>query len=391
MIYLDHNATTPMRPEVVEAMLPFFTEVPGNPSSLHQAGQEAREAVDGARGSLATALGCAVEEVHFTSGGTEADNWAVKGVVAERRSRRGRQTAHGSAGRIVTSAIEHHAVWHSCEFVSERGEVDVEYVPVDASGRVDADRAIDAMDEETILVSIMHGNNETGVIQPLAEIGRRATELGIPFHVDAVQTLGKTPVLVDEMHADLVSVSAHKINGPKGTGALYVRSATPLAPLAHGGDHEGGMRAGTENVAGIVGFGKAMELRRGEEAASELAEIEELRDRLETGIAAAVDDATANGCREHRLPNTSNISFRGVEAEATIVGLDLEGIAVSSGSACTAGTAEPSHVLLAMGLEPRLAASSVRFSLGWGNTPTDIERLLEVLPPLVERLRRISV
>ena len=387
MIYLDHNATTPMRPEVLQAMLPFFTEMSGNPSSIHGAGQAARAAVEEARGRVATALGCAPEEVHFTSGGTEADNWAIKGVVAAAANTG--TLRKGQRARIVTSAIEHHAVSHTCEYLAERAGAEVVYVPVDGCGRVDVESVAAVLDERTILVSIMHGNNETGTMQPVAAIGALTKERGIPFHVDAVQSLGRTPVLVDELQADLVSVSAHKVNGPKGTGALYIRSGTSIEPLAHGGDHEGGLRAGTENVAGIVGFGKAVELRR--EPAAEMERLRRLRDRLEAGVAETVESTAVNGHPQPRLANTSNISFRGVEAEAIIVGLDLEGIAVSSGSACTAGTTAPSHVLLAMGLEPRLAASSVRFSLGWGNTAEEVERLLELLPPIVERLRKISV
>jgi cysteine desulfurase len=268
--------------------------------------------------------------------------------------------------------------------------VEVTYLPVDEFGRVSAASVASALGEDVILLSIMHANNETGVIQPVAEIGRLARERGIPFHVDAVQALGKIDVKVDELGADLVSVSAHKINGPKGTGALYIRRGTEIEPLAHGGDHEGGVRAGTENVAGIVGFGRAVELRQGAPADRERAAVEKMRDRLEAGVSAAMEGVSVNGHPRERVGNTSSISFAGVEAEAILVGLDLEGVAISSGSACTAGTTEPSHVLLAMGLEPRRAASAVRFSLGWGNTDAEIDRLIELLPPLVARLRRIS-
>ena len=387
MIYLDHNATTPIRPEVLETMLPCFGELSGNPSSIHGAGQAARAAIDRARGAVAAALGSAPEEVHFTSGGTEADNWAIKGVAAACEHSAGRGSR---SPRIVTSAIAHHAVWHSCRYLAQAAGGEVTYLPVDAFGRVSAGSVASALGEDVILLSIMHANNETGVIQPVAEIGRLARERGIPFHVDAVQALGKIDVKVDELGADLVSVSAHKINGPKGTGALYIRRGTEIEPLAHGGDHEGGVRAGTENVAGIVGFGRAVELRQGAPADRERAAVEKMRDRLEAGVSAAMEGVSVNGHPRERVGNTSSISFAGVEAEAILVGLDLEGVAISSGSACTAGTTEPSHVLLAMGLEPRRAASAVRFSLGWGNTDAEIDRLIELLPPLVARLRRIS-
>ena len=378
--YLDHNATTPLRPEVLEAMLPYLTEMGGNPSSIHQAGQAARAGLDLARARIARLLSCEPEEVHFTSGGTEADNWAIKGVMAR---------TVGSGGRIVTTSIEHHAVWHTCEYLEQRG-YDVVYIPVDGTGVVDVADVVRAMDGgDSALVSVMHGNNETGAIQPLAEIGRAARERGIPFHTDAVQSFGKLPVHPEELSADLISVSAHKINGPKGTGALYIRSGTPIEAQSHGGDHEGGLRAGTENVAGIVGFGMAAQLRE-RELDSEDGRMCALRDRLENATLDSIDEVTVNGHPVERLSNTSNLSFRGVEAEAVVIGLDLEGIAVSSGSACTAGTTEPSHVLRAMGLEPRLAASSVRFSLGWGTTEEDVDRVSEVLPAIVERLRRLS-
>ena len=376
MIYLDHNATTPMRPEVREAMWPYLGDEFGNPSSRHGPGRRAREALEGGRSQVAGLLDCDPREVHFTSGGTEADNWALRGAAAR------------AAGRVVVSAVEHHAVLHAAEELARAGR-EIVFVPVDGSGRVDPQRLLDAA-EGAAVVSLVMANNETGTIQPVSEIGAVLRGRGVPFHVDAVQAFGKIPVRVDDLHADLVSLSAHKINGPKGVGALYVRQGTALAPWQVGGGHEHGMRAGTENVAAIVGFGAAAAIRR--------AEMEEqgrrqgrLRDRLESGLRERVEEVAVHGDPVHRLSNTLNLSFRGIEAEAVLVGLDLEGICASSGSACTEGAAEPSHVLLAMGVEPRLAAGALRFSLGWGNDEAGIERVLEVLPGIVARLRELSV
>ena len=395
MIYFDHNATTPVRPEVLEAMLPHLGGLAGNPSSLHAAGRRARSGVDEGREKLAAALGCPPGEICFTSGGTESDNWAIKGVVSAAGPAASRRR------RIVTSSIEHHAVWHACEHLQELG-IEVVYAPVDAEGTVLPEAIEELIDAETLLVSVMHANNETGRLQPVADIAAAAREKGSLFHVDAVQSFGKLPWRAADLGADLISVSAHKINGPKGVGALWVRPGTLLHPLVHGGGHEGGRRAGTENVAGIVGFGAAAALAQeelqgpGETAA---ARVGRLRDQLEAGILASLKSVEINGRSAApsaaagdpgRLPNTCNAAFRGVEAEAVILGLDLEGVAVASGSACTSGAPEPSHVLLAMGLEPRLASSSVRFSLGWGNTEAEVARCLELLPGIVGRLRELS-
>ena len=379
-IYFDHNATTPLRPQVVEAMMSYLTEKIGNPSSVHGWGQEARTGIEAGRTAVARALGCAPEEVYFTGGGTEADNWAIKGVAM----------AAGSRGRrIVTSSVEHHAVLHTCRHLARLG-YEMVFVPVDECGIVDPGEVVRALNDETILISVMHANNETGSIQPVQQIGELAWERGIPFHVDAVQSFGKLPVKVDELNADLVSLSAHKINGPKGTGALYIRQGMEIESLSHGGSHEGGRRAGTENVAGIVGMGKAVELRMAEMEEMER-EIGKLRDRLERGILERMDCARMNGHPRRRLANTLNVSFRGVESEGVVLGLDLQGVAVASGSACASGESEPSHVLLSMGLEPRLAAGAVRFSLGWGSSEEEVDRVLEVLPGIVRRLREMSV
>ena len=379
-IYLDHNATTPVRPEVLEAMMPYLTEKIGNPSSLHGWGQEARAGMEGARAALAGALRCDPEEVHFTSGGTEADNWAIKGVAAASRRR---------GGRIVTTAIEHYAVLQTCQHLAQRG-YEVVYIPVDEGGIVDPGEVAQAVNDETALISVMHANNETGSIQPVEEIGSLAWERGIPFHVDAVQTFGKLPVKVDELNADLVSVSAHKINGPKGIGALYIREGMEIEALAHGGGHEWKRRAGTENVPGIVGMGKAVELRMAEMERME-PEMRRLRDRLEEGLVEGLDNVRVNGHPTLRLANTSNLSFGGIESEGIVLGLDLQGVAAASGSACASGETEPSHVLRAMGVESRLATGAVRFSLGWGNSEEQVDCVLQVLPKIVRRLRELSV
>ncbi len=379
-IYFDHNATTPLRPQVLEAMMPFLTSSVGNASSIHGYGREARIAVEAARDILARALGCRPPEVYFTSGGTEADNWAIEGIA---RSRRGR------GRRIVTSSVEHHAVLHTCRHLEQRG-YEVIYAPVDAYGVVDLDAVEAAIDEDTVLVSVMHANNETGTVQPLAEIGRLARQKGVPLHLDAVQSFGKLDLRVDELNADLVSVSAHKINGPKGTGALYVRSGMEIEPWSRGGGQEGGLRTGTENVAGIVGLGRAVQLRLEEGKALE-EEAGVLRDRLQQGLLQRVEDVRVNGHPRRRLANTLNLAFQGVEAEAILLDLDLKGVAASSGSACAEGAPEPSHVLLAMGLAPRQASGSVRFSLGWGNTAAEVDYVVEIAPGIVRRLRDLSV
>ena len=376
VIYLDHNATTPVRPEVREAMWPYLGEEFGNPSSRHGPGRRAREAVEGARGQVAELLACDPAEIHFTSGGTEADNWALRGAAAP------------SEGSVVVSSVEHHAVLHAAEELGRAGR-EVVLLPVDGAGRVDPERVLEAA-EGAAVVSLLLANNETGTIQPAAGIGAVLRQRGVAFHVDAVQAFGKIPTRVDDLQADLVSLSAHKINGPKGVGALYVRRGTPLDPWQVGGGHEHGLRAGTENVAAIVGFGTAAAIRRAEMADQE-PRNGRLRDRLESALQERIGDVVVHGHRAHRLSNTLNLSFRGVEAEAVLVGLDLEGICASSGSACTEGAAEPSHVLLAMGIEPRLAAGALRFSLGWGNDEAEIDRVVEVLPAIVARLRELSV
>ena len=376
-IYFDHNATTPLRPEVLALMQRYLAEEFGNPSSLHSFGQRAKAGLEEARGRLANGLGCAPEEVHFTSGGTEADNWALLGSALPHRG-----------GRIVTTAIEHHAVLHTCRYLEGLG-FEVCQVRPDARGRIDPGAVGALLNERTILVSIMHANNETGVLQPVEEIGRLARQQGVPLHVDAVQSFGKVLVQVDQLGADLVAVSAHKLNGPKGVGALYVRRGTRLKNWTHGGGHEGGRRAGTENVAGIAGFGLAAELTLAEQATRQR-QLGWLRDRLEAGILAKLAGVEINGQGAPRLANTLNLSIAGVQSEALLLGLDLEGVAVSSGSACSAGGEAPSHVLLAMGLERKRAAGALRFSLGWGSSEAEVDRVVAPLPGLVSRLRAMA-
>jgi cysteine desulfurase len=377
-IYMDHNATTPLRAEVREAMAPYFAGRFGNASSVHTFGREAAKGINRARKRVAVALGCAPEEIVFTGGGTEADNLAVKGV------------ADAQCGRdvhIVTTAMEHHAVLHTCQYLERRG-FSVTYVPVDEYGLVDPADVRDAITEQTVLVSVMHANNEVGSIQPIAEIGRITREQGVLFHTDAVQSFGKLPTKVDELGVDLLTLSAHKIYGPKGVGALYVRRGTNLEPLLHGGDHEHGLRAGTENVAGIVGLGRAAELA--------VAEMEEegrrlaaLRERLWEGIAANLEGVRRNGPSNgsRMLPNTLNVCFEYLEGDAILMGLDAREIAVSTGSACTSDVLEPSHVLLAMGMPPLIAQGSVRFSLGRGTTVEEVDVVVEAVSGIVEALQ----
>ena len=382
-VYLDYNATTPVAPAVLEAMLPFLGENFGNAGSVHTPGQRARAAVDSARESVAALIGAKPSEIVFTSGGTEADNLALFGSLAAPAKPR---------KHVITTAIEHHAILHSCEELERQG-IDVTIVPVsqsDASrGAVDPEDIRRALRPETILISVMHANNELGVIQPVEEIGRIAAEAGVRFHCDAVQSAGKVSLDVDRLGVDLLSISAHKFCGPKGVGALYVRSGTPLAPRFFGGHAERDRRPGTENVPGIVGIGKAAELARnllGEDSQR----IGELRDRLESALLESVPNARVNCDRARRVPNTTNMSFPGAGGEALLISLDLQGIACSTGAACSSGSTEPSHVLLAAGLTRDDARSSLRFSLGRPTTPVEIDYAISVIPSVVARIRAIS-
>ena len=381
--YLDYNATTPVGSAVLEAMLPFLAHNFGNASSIHSEGQRARAAVDRARDSVAALLGAKPSEIVFTSGGTEADNLAILGVIDALTA-----NSNGAPTHVITSAIEHHAVLNSCQALEQRG-ISVTYVPVGPSGVVDAADIRRALRPETILISVMHANNELGTIQPIEEIGRIATEVDVYFHCDAVQSAGKLPLDVKRLDVDLLSISAHKIYGPKGVGALFVRSGTPLAPQFHGGHHERDRRPGTENVAGIVGLGKAAELAM-TNVALEQRRAGELRDRLERAILDAVPSVRVNGDPARRLANTTNLSFASAGGEAMLIALDLQGIACSTGAACSSGAIEPSHVLLAIGLRADEARSSLRFSLGRLTTDEEIEHAAATIPAVVERLRVIT-
>jgi cysteine desulfurase len=380
-IYFDNNATTPVAPEVFAAMTPWLTEGYGNASSIHWHGQQAAGAVDAARQSVAALLRAEAAEIVFTSGGTEADNAALFGVVEAA------QTARGSK-HVITTAIEHHAVLHPAKALERRG-VRVTYVAVSPSGIISPDDVRAAIAPDTVLISVMHANNELGTIQPIEEIGRIARERGIPLHTDAVQTAGKLALDVNRLNVSLLSISAHKLNGPKGVGALYVRKGTPLRPLIYGGSHERDLRAGTSNVAGIVGLGKAAELAM-VSLHEEPPRLAALRDRLEAGILRTVPDARVNGDSLHRVPGTSSMTFDFVEGEGFVIAADLRGLACSTGSACSSGSVEPSHVLTAIGQAPHHARSTVRFSLGRYNTREDVDEALEIIPEVAGRLRNLS-
>ena len=379
-IYFDHNATTPADPLVVGAVTRALADDFGNPSSVHTFGQRAKAVVDDARGAVAELVRAQPSELVFTSGGTEADNFAIRGVA----------DAAESSGRrhLVASAIEHEAVINTLKAVARRGWRTT-LVPTDATGIVSSKRLAESVSEDTAIVSIMHANNEIGTIQPIVELAAIAHRNGALFHTDAVQSVGKIPVDVTTLGADLLSLSGHKFNGPKGVGALWIRRGTRLHAIVTGGRHERSRRAGTENVAGIVGLGVAAGLAA-QRLATEGPRLAALRDRLEAGLLDRVPGAVINGACQPRLPNTSNMSFEGVESEALLIALDLEGVAVSTGSACSSGTLEPSHVLRAMGLTPHRAQSSIRFSLGAGNTDAEIDYVLDVLPRLVEKLREVG-
>ncbi len=372
-IYLDHAATTAMDHEVVQAMMPYFTQAFGNASSLHSFGREAKHALDSARQTIADALNAQTDEIIFTSGGTESNNFALKGI---------------GKGHIITSSIEHPSILKTCRYLNDHG-CDVTYLPVDADGMVDPGDVESAINSDTKLISVMHANNEIGTIQPVDEIGAIARDNGIPFHTDAVQSFGKTEIDLQKMNIDILSLSSHKIYGPKGIGALYIRRGVKIDPLMHGGEHEKGRRAGTENIPGIVGFAKAASLAI-ERFGSDREHLIKLRDMLIDGAMNAIDDVFLNGHPVKRLPNNANLRFKFVEGESLLLHLDMKGVAVSTGSACSSASLEPSHVLLALGLAPEDIHGSIRFTLGRENTEEEIRYVLDVLPEMIDKLRAIS-
>ncbi len=380
LIYLDHNATTPVREEVLEAMLPYYRGGFGNPSSVHRFGREARQAVEAAREKVAALLGCDPAEVVFTGSGTESDNQAVKGAFLAHRQK---------GDHLITSRIEHHAVLHTVEYLQREFGARATYLGVDQQGLVSPQELEGAIDDRTILVSVMHANNEVGTIQPLAELAGICRERKVLLHTDAVQTFGKLDTDVGRLGVDLLSLSAHKIYGPKGVGALYIRRGTRLHPLVHGGGHERNRRAGTENVAGIVGLGTAAELAAREREAEE-ARLTELRERLWQGIRKSIPQVRRNGHPQRSLAGTLNVSFEYIEGEGILLYLDMKGIAASSGSACTSGSLEPSHVLAAMGVPTEIAQGSLRFSLGRGTDARQVDFTVEVLAQAVAKLREMS-
>jgi len=382
MIYLDHAATTAVDPRVVETMLPYFNPKYGNASSIYRLGQEAAKAIDEARRTVADILGCEPREVIFTSCGTESDNLALRGVGWAQRNL-------GKGNHIITSPIEHHAVSHTCEQLEKHFGFEITYLPVDEHGLVDPDDVGRAIKDNTILISIMYANNEVGTIEPIAEIGKIAREKGVPFHTDAVQAGGSLNLDVNELNVDLLSLSAHKFYGPKGVGVLYMRQGVPLLPTQTGGGHEGNRRAGTENVPYIVGLATALRIAY-EELEANNQRIAALRDRLIKGVLESIDDIELTGHPTNRLPNSASFVFKYIEGESILLNLDLAGVCASSGSACTSGATEPSHVLLAMGIPHEVAHGSLRLTLGRENTQEDVDYILDTLPGIVQKLRAMS-
>lgn len=378
-IYFDHSATTPVHPDVAAAMMEYMTDKFGNPSSVHSFGRETRKAVDEARAKVAELIGAEPNEIFFTSGGTESDNLALKGIAYANQKK---------GNHIITSEIEHHAILHTCEYLAKQG-YKITYLPVDKYGMVSPEDVKNAITDQTILITIMFANNEVGTLQPIREIGKLAREKGVYFHTDATQAVGNYPIDVNEDNIDLLTMSGHKFNAPKGVGALYVRRGVRLQALQHGGGHERNMRAGTENVPGIVGLGKAAEIAK-RDMSEKVSHLQKLRDKLITRILETIPYTQLNGHPTQRMPGSVNFSFHFIEGESLLLNLDLKGIAASSGSACTSGSLDPSHVLLAMGLTHEVAHGSLRITMGRGNTEEDVDYCLQVLPEIVERLRSMS-
>ena len=388
-IYFDHAATSPVKKEVIETMKPYFDKVYGNPSSVHFFGQEARKAVEESREKVAEFLNCTPEEIVFTSGGTEADNLALRGIINYQTSII-KQKPH-----LITSVIEHHAILHTCQDLEKKELAQVSYLPVDKWGQVSVSDVKKAIKENTVLVSIMYANNEIGTIQPIKEIGKLILNIKnkkskIVFHTDAVQAIEYLNCDVNYLGVDLLSLSAHKFGGPKGVGALFIRKNTGITPRITGGEQENKMRAGTENVPGIVGLGKAIQELRNKNDESRIKKIQQLRDKLIDGIMRKIRDVILTGHPENRLPNSASFCFKYIEGESILISLDLEGVAVATGSACTSSIYEPSHVLLASGIKPEVAQGSIRITLGEQNTKEEVEYLLKTLPPIVKRLRKMS-
>ncbi|AXV39278.1 cysteine desulfurase NifS [Methanobacterium sp. BAmetb5] len=379
MSYMDHSATSPVNPEVLEAMLPYFTESFGNASTLYALGREARTAMENGRKQVASLIGAKPEEVYFTSGGTESDNIAIKGTASKLKNK---------GNHIITSGIEHPAVEETCKYLEKNG-YQVTYLPVGEEGIVKVSDVEAAITPETILITVMHANNEIGTIQPIKEIGALAREKGIYFHTDAVQSVGKIPVNVGDMNVDMLSISAHKLYGPKGIGALYIRKGVRIDPLLHGGGHERGMRPGTENIPGIVGLGKACQIAE-DNLEKNMEYVSSLRDRLIQGVLGNIEQSYLNGHPTKRLPNNANFRFTGIEGESLVLQLDAKGINASTGSACSSKKLEPSHVLMAIGLKEVDAHGSLRISLGTENTPQDIDYTIDAIDEVVERLRSMS-
>lgn len=378
-IYLDHAATTFVKPEVLEAMIPYFTEYFGNPSSIYGIARDSKKAIETARVQTAKALGADPDEIYFTSGGSESDNWAIKGVALANRKR---------GNHIITTQIEHHAVLHTCKFLEKEG-FEVTYLPVDQYGLVNPEDLENAITEKTILISVMYANNEIGTIEPVGDLGAIARNHKIYFHTDAVQAIGNIPIDVKSQNIDLLSLSAHKFYGPKGAGALYIRKGVRIENLIHGGGQERKRRAGTENIAGIVGLGKAIELATADIPGHNAA-ITAMRDRLLKGVLEKIPNARLNGHPEKRLPGNFNVSFEFIEGESMLLWLDDEGICASTGSACTSGSLEPSHVLLATGLPVEISHGSLRLTLGDANKEGDVDIVLDILPKVVQKLRDMS-